>query len=115
MLSAPHSVLHKRNDSIRPRETRTKDIVKKLSKDCNTYSIYKLRSEYNDANWDEKCEYTKTPLDYQITEYDYEYCSFLKSFKEERCCPEATLPAINEKGKYILETDGFDIDKFILG
>ena len=47
-------------------------------------------------------------------EYDYEYCSFLKSFKEERCCPEATLPAINKKGKYILETDGFDIDKFIL-
>lgn len=57
ILSAPHSVLHKRNDSIRTRETRTKDIVKKLSKECNTYSIYKLRSEYNDANWDEKCEY----------------------------------------------------------
>lgn len=46
-------------------------------------------------------------------EYPYNYCSFLKSFKKESCCPEATLPAENIKGKYILETDGFDIDKFI--
>lgn len=46
--------------------------------------------------------------------YDYDFCSFLESFKTEKCCPEATLPAINKKGKYIIETDGFDINKFIL-
>lgn len=47
-------------------------------------------------------------------EYPYDYCCFLKSFEKETCCPEATLPAKNKKAKYILETDGFDIDKFIL-
>ena len=60
ILSAPHSVLHIREDSIRPRETRTGDIVKKLSTRCKVYSIYKIKNEYNDANWDEKCKYKET-------------------------------------------------------
>ena len=37
----------------------------------------------------------------------------LPSFKDEEACPEATRPAIKKKGKYIVEEDGFDLDKFI--
>lgn len=57
ILSAPHSVLHMRENSIRPRETKTGVIVKYLAKRCNTYCIYKRYNEYNDVNWDKKCEY----------------------------------------------------------
>lgn len=59
ILSAPHSVLHKRKGSIRPRETRTGLIVNNLSKKCKTYGIYKKKAELNDANWDRKCNYKK--------------------------------------------------------
>ncbi len=47
--------------------------------------------------------------------YSYEYTAYLKSFCNEQACPEATRPSITRKGKYILEEDGFDLDKFILG
>lgn len=62
-------------------------------------------------------EFAKIPYKkviFTTKKYDYDYCSFLKSFKDDKCCPEATLPAKNIKGKYIIETDGFDIDQFIL-
>ena len=35
LLSAPHSVLHIRENSIRPRETKTGVIVDKIAKKCN--------------------------------------------------------------------------------
>ena len=57
ILSAPHSVLHMREKSIRTRETKTGVIVKTLANRCNVYGIYKTKNEYNDANWDKKCEY----------------------------------------------------------
>lgn len=57
ILSAPHSVLHMRENNIRPRETRTGTIVQELAKRCKTYAIYKTKNEYNDANWDSKCKY----------------------------------------------------------
>lgn len=59
ILSAPHSVLHMRENSIRPRETRTGIIVQKIANKCKTYAIYKTKNEYNDANWDSKCKYKK--------------------------------------------------------
>ena len=63
ILSAPHSVMHQRGKEVRPRETRTGAIVKVLSKHCKTYGIYKSKNEYNDANWDKKCEYKKAVQD----------------------------------------------------
>lgn len=59
ILSAPHNVKHIRQNSVRPRETKTGTIVRILSKRYNTYGIYKKRNENNDANWDKKCEYKK--------------------------------------------------------
>lgn len=57
IISAPHSVIHKRENSIRPRETKTGTIVKVLSIKCHTYGIYKNKNENNDANWDKECIY----------------------------------------------------------
>lgn len=57
LLSAPHSVLHMRENSIKPRETKTGVIVKTLANKCDVYCIYKLKNECNDANWDKKCSY----------------------------------------------------------
>lgn len=61
-------------------------------------------------------EFNKIPykkIIFTTKKYDYNYCHFLKSFENEKCCPEATLPAKNKRGKYIIETDEFDLDKFI--
>ena len=60
ILSAPHSVLHMRENSIRPRETRTGTIVKTIANKCKVYCIYKTKNEYNDANWDTNCQYKNT-------------------------------------------------------
>lgn len=57
VLSAPHSVMHMRENSIRPKETKTGVIVKTLASKCNIYGIYKLKNEFNDANWDKVCKY----------------------------------------------------------
>ena len=57
LLSAPHSVLHMRENSIRPRETKTGVIVKTLANKCKSFGIYKLKNEFNDANWDKHCNY----------------------------------------------------------
>lgn len=57
ILSAPHCVSHTRENKIRPPENRTKTIVKDLAKECDTYAIYKMKDEHNDANWDEICNY----------------------------------------------------------
>lgn len=46
-------------------------------------------------------------------QYDYDYTSYLKSFKDDDGCPEATRPSNKKQFKYILEEDGFDLDKFI--
>ena len=59
IISAPHSVLHKRKGCIRPRETRTGLIVNSISRKCKIYGIYKTKAELNDANWDRKCKYKK--------------------------------------------------------
>ena len=50
---------------------------------------------------------------FSIVDYDYDYIAYLPSFKEEGGCLEATRPSLTKKGKYILEEDGFDLDKFI--
>ena len=57
LLSAPHSVLHQRQNNIRESETRTGDIVKRVAKESKSFAIYKIKPEFNDANWDKKCEY----------------------------------------------------------
>ena len=57
LLSAPHCVLHTRENSTRPAETKTKDIVKTLAHNQDTFGIYKLKGEHNDANWDKECTY----------------------------------------------------------
>ena len=52
ILSAPHSVKHVRENSIRLGETKTATIVRVLSKKHNTYGIYKNSKDCNnDANW----------------------------------------------------------------
>ena len=48
-----------------------------------------------------------------IDDYNDESIAYLKSFKDEICCPEATRPSIKKDSKYILEEDGFDLDSFI--
>ena len=50
---------------------------------------------------------------FSIVDYKYDYVSYLPSFKDENGCPEATRPSLTRKGKYIIEEDGFDLDKFI--
>lgn len=50
---------------------------------------------------------------FSVVDYNYDYVSYLKSFKNEEACPEATRPSITKKGKYILEEDDFDLDEFI--
>ncbi len=50
---------------------------------------------------------------FSVVDYKYDYVSYLPSFKNEACCPTATRPALTKKGKYIVEEDGFDLDKFI--
>ena len=50
---------------------------------------------------------------FSVVDYKYNYISYLPSFKEDAVCPEATRPSLTKKGKYILEEDGFDLDKFI--
>ena len=50
---------------------------------------------------------------FSVVDYKCDYVSYLSSFKYEGCCPEATKPSINKIGKYIVEEDGFDLDKFI--
>lgn len=57
LLSAPHSVLHMRENSIRPKETKTGVMVRTLANKCKVYGIYKLKNELNDANWDKHCNY----------------------------------------------------------
>lgn len=58
ILSAPHSAKHVREDSVRPRETKTGTMVRVLSKKYNTYGIYKNNKDCNnDANWDKNCKY----------------------------------------------------------
>jgi len=59
----------------------------------------------------EKIPYKK--LFFSVVDYSYNYVAYLPSFKDEGCCPEATKPSINKIGKYIVEEDGFDLDKFI--
>ena len=50
---------------------------------------------------------------FSVVDYSYNYVAYLPSFKDEAGCPEATRPSLNRKGKYIIEEDGFDLDKFI--
>jgi uncharacterized protein (DUF1919 family) len=50
---------------------------------------------------------------FSIVDYKYDYVSYLPSFKQEDACPEATRPSLTKKGKYIIEEDGFDLDKFV--
>ena len=50
---------------------------------------------------------------FSVVDYKYDYVEYLPSFKNEDGCPEATRPSLTKKGKYILEEDGFDLDKFI--
>lgn len=58
IISAPHNIKHTRENSVRPRETKTGEMVRILSKKYSTYGIYKTGKDYNkDANWDKKCEY----------------------------------------------------------
>lgn len=57
LLSAPHSVFHTRNGTIRSGEVGTDLLVKQLCHTENVYGIWKQESEENDANYDEKCEY----------------------------------------------------------
>ena len=57
LLSAPHSTMHKRGNSIRNSETRTGQLVRDVAIKANTYGIYKSRPELNDANWDKKSKY----------------------------------------------------------
>ena len=57
LLSAPHSVLHQRENNIRSSETRTGDIVKRVARESKSFGIYKIKPEFNDANWDKHCNY----------------------------------------------------------
>ena len=57
LISAPHSTMHKRGNSIRNAETRTGQLVRDVAKKANVYGIYKTKPEFNDANWDKKSKY----------------------------------------------------------
>ena len=69
LLSAPHSVLHMRENSIRPKETKTGVIVKTLANKCKVFGIYKIKNELNDANWDKECKY-KTKAKEIVDKYE---------------------------------------------
>lgn len=59
IISAPHSVMHVREGSVRFRETKTGVIVRTLANKCDVYGIYKTKNESNDANWDKECIYKR--------------------------------------------------------
>lgn len=60
----------------------------------------------------EKIKYNK--VFFSVLPVEKEYVSFLKSFSKDICCPEATRASPYVYGKYIVESDGFDLDKFLL-
>ena len=50
---------------------------------------------------------------FSVVDYKLDYVSYLPSFKNDICTPEATRPSLTKNGKYILEEDGFDLDMFL--
>ena len=77
--------------------------------DCEIIPLPNYKSDYlKDFG---KIPYKK--VFFSVVDYSYNYVAYLPSFKDEGCCPEATKPSINKIGKYIVEEDGFDLDKFI--
>lgn len=50
---------------------------------------------------------------FSVVDYKCDYVSYLSSFKYEAGCPETTKPSIIKIDKYIVEEDGFALDKFI--
>ena len=50
---------------------------------------------------------------FSVVDYKCDYVSYLSSFKYEVCSPETTKLSITKIDKYIVEEDGFDLDKFI--
>lgn len=50
---------------------------------------------------------------FSIVDYKYDYIAYLPSFKDEEGVPEATRPSLSKRGRYIVEEDGFDLDRFL--
>lgn len=83
LFSAPHSVFHKRNDTIRPRENKTGTLAKFVAKKSKVHCIYKLKGEFNDANWDENCLYKEVCVNY-IKENNIKFLIDLHGMAEYR-------------------------------
>lgn len=61
-------------------------------------------------------EFGKIPykkIIFSVKKYDYDYVEYLPSFKNENGVPDSTRPSLTKKGKYIVEEDGFDLEKFL--
>lgn len=83
ILSAPHWYKHVRNNEIRRRELKTKEIVEELSKELDVFSIYKTSDDNKDANRDKNCEY-KSLLKWIIQKNNIEFLLDIHWMNNER-------------------------------
>ncbi len=107
------------NDSYEKIVSKWNERKKRVNFD-NIVIIATDRNVFNNpfTRCDEKVvkEFGKIPYKkvlFSVVDYKSDYVSYLPSFKDEEACPEATRPSLIKKGKYIIEEDGFDLDKFI--
>jgi len=80
---------------------------------CNDRNI--LSKPYMNSSQKVVEEFGKIPYKkvlFSTINYNYDYVAYLPSFKGKEC-PEATRPSLTKEGKYIVEEDGFDLDRFI--
>ena len=82
-----------------------------IATDRNVFQEPFTRCSYETVKEFGKIPYKKVL--FSTVDYKYDYVIYLPSFKDENGCPEATRPSLTKKGKYIIEEDGFDLDKFI--
>ena len=64
-----------------------------------------------------KLDFNKIPYKkviFTVSDIKKEYIANLPYFKKEGMCPEATRPSPLYNNKYIVETNGFNLDNFIL-
>ena len=81
---------------------------------CTDRNVY--TNPYTSSGVETIKEFGKIPykkIIFSNKKYPYDYVEYLPSFKDEGCVPDPTRPSLTKPGKYIIEEDGFDLDKFI--
>jgi hypothetical protein len=64
LVSAPHAVMHVRNNNVLPADKYTGTLCKLLNKDLDITVIYKNKNLNDDVNYDVMTNYEKTLIDY---------------------------------------------------